>query len=126
VGTMWVGGQARGSGAGRCHGHVDGVVLGELHSTATVWSPSWWHTSPCFGAGEDMPRGNSRPRFSKVTAAVSTDVVPFLKTLLRLLPTLIHAQGETQDPRIGRWQRPISCSALLEDVVLKSRRAARQ
>jgi hypothetical protein len=58
VGTMWVGGQARGSGASWGNSHVDGMVLGELPSMGAVGSPSWWSHSPCLGAGEDMPRGN--------------------------------------------------------------------
>jgi hypothetical protein len=97
VGTSWVGGRARGSGAGQVHDHMGGVVLGELQVVVAVWSPSWWRPSTGVGDGEDMPRGNPRPGFSWATAAASTNVVSFLKASLRLL--LDHTLAPGENPR---------------------------
>jgi hypothetical protein len=50
------------------------------------------------------------------------DAVPFLKAPLWLLPTLMHAPAENQDPWIERWWH--SCVALfLKTLSWSSRRA---
>ena len=118
VGTLWVGGRARGSGAGWGHGHGDVMVLSELRFVGAWWlSPRWW-PSPCLGGGEVMPRGNSRPGPSRTTTAASTDVVSFLKASLWLLAAPFHAPGE--NPRSpDRVVAALRCRALLEDTVLE-------
>nr|XP_051215113.1 uncharacterized protein LOC127332811 isoform X1 [Lolium perenne]XP_051215114.1 uncharacterized protein LOC127332811 isoform X1 [Lolium perenne] len=118
VGTLWVGGRARGSGAGWGHGHGVVMVLSELRYVGAWWlSPRWW-PSPCLGGGEVMSRGNSRPGSSRATTTASTDVVSFLKASLWLLPAPFLAPGE--NPRSpDRAVAALRCRALLEETVLE-------
>jgi hypothetical protein len=55
---MWVYRRAHSSGAGSGHGHVDGMVLGELCVVSVELSPSSWRPSIGVGDREDMSRGN--------------------------------------------------------------------
>jgi hypothetical protein len=65
-----------------------------------------------------MTRGNPRLGFSLATAAVSTDVVPFLKASLRLFLDRTLAPGE--NPRSSDRAVMAFCRcALLEDTVLE-------
>jgi MoxR-like ATPase len=65
-----------------------------------------------------MPRGNSRPRSSRSTTVVSTEVTPYLKASVWLLPAPFRALGE--NPRsLDRAVAALRCRALLEDTVLE-------
>jgi hypothetical protein len=93
------------------------MVLSGLRYVVALRPPPRWRPSPCLGGGEIMLRGNSHPRSSWATAAVSTNVVPFLKALVRVLTAPINAPGE--NPRSSdRMAATLLCRALLEDAIL--------
>jgi hypothetical protein len=81
VGASLVGGRARSSGAGRCHGREGGVVLGEQCAVAVAREPSGRRPVPYVG-GVEVYRGETLA-LPWAAVSASADVVSFLKASSR-------------------------------------------
>jgi hypothetical protein len=115
VGAILVGRRASGSGAGRkpwSRGRHGG-------RRAACGGSGWTAPSVCVLCRRRGEFAEGKPLPTRATTATSADAVPFLKALLRLLPVLLHAPGES--PRSSdRAVAALSCRDLLEDTALES------